>query len=239
MIRAAELRTLWHMLRGQPAGDSHAARLEAFYRPQAGHYDAFRERLLAGRAELIRALDVHAGQRVLELGAGTGRTAEFYAERVPTLQSLTLVDLCPSLLRQARLRTERWLNCVVHEADAAVYRETSVDRLYFSYALSMMPQWRATLHNAIDMLTQDGLLGVVDFYVSDRQPPTGFTRHGPWTRRFWPWWFGHDGVRLDGLVLRELHQRLEMKYLHEGYTSIPWLPGARVPYFIFVGRARR
>ena len=41
MSFAAELRTLWHLARGSRAAASHAARLEAFYRPQAAHYDRF------------------------------------------------------------------------------------------------------------------------------------------------------------------------------------------------------
>ncbi len=101
MSRVAEFTTLLRMARGLPEADSHAARLEAFYRPQAEHYDAFRERLLAGRSRMLRALALRAGQRVVELGAGTGRNAEYIADVVPGLQSLTLVHLCPALLEQA------------------------------------------------------------------------------------------------------------------------------------------
>ena len=38
MPLAAELRTLWHLARGSRMADSHAARLEAFYAPQAADY---------------------------------------------------------------------------------------------------------------------------------------------------------------------------------------------------------
>lgn len=239
MSRVAEFTTLLRMARGLPEADSHAARLEAFYRPQAEHYDAFRERLLAGRSRMLRALALRAGQRVVELGAGTGRNAEYIADVVPGLQSLTLVDLCPALLEQARRRAARWPNCRVVEADAATYRERNVDRVYLSYALSMMPDWRGVLDNALAMLAPDGLLGVVDFYVSEARPPRGYVTHGAWTRRFWPWWFAHDGVHLHGQVLRRLHERLDLEFLHEGRAPLPWLPGLTVPYFIFIGRPRR
>ena len=238
MSLAAELRTLWHLARGSRAADSHAARLEAFYRPQAAHYGRFRERLLAGRAELIDALDIRAGQQVLELGAGTGRNAEFFAATIPSLARLTLVDLCPALLEQARARAARWPNCEVIEADATHFVTSGVDRLLLSYALSMMPAADAVLSRACAMLAPGGLLGVVDFYVSDARPPVGLARHGALTRHFWPWWFAHDGVRLGSATLAQLRARLEPVRLVEGLAAVPYLPGLRVPYFQFIGRRR-
>lgn len=238
MSLGADARTLWQLACGQRAACSHAARLEAFYRHQAADYDRFRERLLAGRGELIAALDIRAGQRVLELGAGTGRNAEFFAPIIPTLTRLTLVDLCPALLEQARARAARWPNCEVIEADATRYLAAAIDRVFMSYALSMMPDWQAALTNACGMLAADGLLGVVDFYVADASPAPGLARHAGLTRWFWPRWFSHDGVRLDSAPLTALRAQLESVHLHEGLARVPYLPGLRVPYFIFVGRRR-
>lgn len=236
---AADWRTLWQMLRGQAQGGSQAGRLQAFYGPQAAHYDRFRERLLHGRAELIAKLDIGGGQHVVELGAGTGRNVEYYAEHAANLASLTLVDLCPALLHQAYQRAAAWPRCAVVEADASVYRPThAADRVYLSYALSMIPQWRRALDNALAMLAPEGLLGVVDFYVSAAQPPAGLVRHGAWTRRWWPWWFAHDGVQVSSTALAVLRERCATVYLREGLASVPYLPGLRVPYFVFVGRAR-
>lgn len=234
----ADLCTLWQLARGQRTATSHAARLEAFYRPQAAYYDRFRERLLMGRAALISALDIRAGQHVLELGAGTGRNAEFFAAVVPTLARLSLVDLCPALLEQARVRAAGWTNCEVIEADATRYQAAGIDRVFMSYALSMIPDWQTTLQNACAMLSEDGLLGVVDFYVSDALPAAGLARHGVLTRWFWPRWFAHDGVRLDSAALSALRAQLETVHLHEGLARVPYLPGLRVPYFVFVGRRR-
>lgn len=236
MHLTAELRTLWRLARGSPTAASHAARLEAFYAPQAADYDRFRERLLAGRAELIAALDIRAGQHVVELGAGTGRNAEFFADLIPALTRLTLVDLCPSLLAQARLRALRWPNCEVIEADASHFVAQGVDRLLLSYALSMMPAWQAVLSRAYAMLQPGGLIGVVDFYVSQARPVPGLVRHGALTRHWWPWWFAHDGVRLSSDTLAMLQAQFEPVHLHEGLAAVPYLPGLRVPYFQFIGR---
>lgn len=236
MSLSAELRTLWHLARGSRASGSHAARLEAFYAPQAAYYDRFRERLLRGRPELLAALDIRAGHHVLELGAGTGRNAEFFAPMIPSLARLTLVDLCPSLLSEARRRAQRWPNCEVVEADATHYVAHGVDRIVLSYALSMMPAWEAVLSRAYAMLKPGGLIGVVDFYVSESDPRAGLVRHGAVTRHFWPWWFKHDGVRLSSDTLTMLRLRFEQRHLVEGMAAVPWTPGLRVPYFQFVGR---
>ena len=44
---------LARLLRGMPRAPTHAQALTAFYGAQSRHYDAFRERLLQGREELL------------------------------------------------------------------------------------------------------------------------------------------------------------------------------------------
>lgn len=232
-----ELRILWHLLRGLPPAATHQERLERFYAPQAGRYDAFRERLLNGRANLIEKLDIKPGEKVVELGAGTGRNAEYYADRIPALDSLTLVDLCPSLLGKARERAAGWPNAQVLEADVTDWQPAvPADKVYFSYALTMIPEWFLAIDNAIAMLRPGGTLGVVDFYVSRASPAAGLKRHPLWQRSLWPLWFGHDGVNLSPDHLPYLRARLENVHLGEHLGAVPWLPGLKVPYYVFVGR---
>jgi S-adenosylmethionine-diacylgycerolhomoserine-N-methlytransferase len=100
----------------------------------------------------------------------------------------------------------------------------------------MMPAWEAVLSRAYAMLKPGGLIGVVDFYVSESDPRAGLVRHGALTRHFWPWWFKHDGVRLSSDTLTMLRLRFEQRHLVEGMATVPWTPGLRVPYFQFVGR---
>lgn len=241
MSRGAELRTLFHLLRGQPRSGSHEERLEAFYAPQARSYDSFRERLLQGREELVRRLDVRPGASVLELGCGTGRNIEFFGERVLSLKSVELVDLCEPLLAEARRRAARWPEVVkVTHADAECYRpDQAVDCVYLSYSLSMTAQWHKTLCNAVRMLRPGGTLGVVDFFVSDDSPPPGWARHGWLTRNFWPRWFAHDGVRLSSEPLRTLADRTITLHFEQRLAPVPWLPLVKVPYYLYVGRKRR
>ncbi|WP_295386707.1 class I SAM-dependent methyltransferase [uncultured Thiodictyon sp.] len=232
-----DAQVLLSLVRGQPRHGTLAERLDAFYAPQATHYDGFRERLLHGRADLMWQLAPPAGATVIELGAGTGRNLGFLGDRLCTLGSVELVDLCPALLNQARRRTRRLPNCRVVEADAVSYRPAEpVDLVYFSYSLTMMPDWEGALRNALTMLKPGGTLGVVDFYVSDPAPAAGLARHGPLTRWFWPRWFAHDGVRPSPAHLRTLRRLLPDHCVFEHRAPVPYLPGLRVPYYVFVGR---
>lgn len=233
----ADARVLLRLVRGQPRRGCLAERLEAFYAPQAEHYDTFRERLLHGRAELMARLAPVPGERVVELGAGTGRNLEFLGGRVDNLGQVDLVDLCPALLEKARRRARHHPNVRVIEADAVTYRpDQPADLVYLSYSLTMIPDWRGALTNAVSMLKPGGALGVVDFYVSEPAPAPGLARHGAFTRWFWPRWFGHDGVHPNPDHLATLRRLLPDHQLVEGHAPVPYLPGLRVPYYIFVGR---
>lgn len=229
----ADLRTLWHLARGAPShAKSHAERLERFYRPQAKSYDAFRERLLQGRRELIEQLQPPAGGLVVELGAGTGRNAGFFEARLQQFGALELVDLCPALLEQARRRWQGTSVIRVIEADATTYQPSRpADCVYFSYALTMIPQWREALANALCMLKPGGLLGVVDFGL-----PRGNCLSARCACEFWKRWFAHDGVHLDHAHVDTLQQITATVVLHESTTRLPYLPALQMPYYYFIGR---
>ena len=232
-----DLRVLLALLRGQPRGGQHAERLEAFYGPQADRYDDFRERLLHGREALIRLLDPAPGATVIELGGGTGRNVLFFGEWLDGLGRVEVVDLCRPLLAQARRRFADRPNVQVTEADACSYRPAQpADVLYFSYALTMIPDWQPAIDNGLAMLRPGGVFGAVDFYVSGAKPPPGLAKHGLLMRAFWPRWFAHDGVRLDAERLAYLRARLPDHRLEERLAPVPYLPGARVPYYLFVAR---
>jgi ubiquinone/menaquinone biosynthesis C-methylase UbiE len=234
-----EVAVLRQFLRGMPREGAQDERLGAFYGPQAAHYDRFRERLLQGRAELIAALELAADAHVVELGAGTGRNLEFFPEPLRQTARFTLVDLCRPLLEQARHRTRDMDNVAVIHADATRVRPPApADCVLLSYALTMIPDWRGAIDNALAMLRRGGQLAVVDFHVSAREPPPGQTRHGALARAFWPRWFGHDGVCLDPDHLPTLAARCPDHVLVQASAALPYLPLLRVPYFRFVGRRR-
>jgi len=230
-----ELGVLLRLLRGQPRSGDARERLNAFYAPQAERYDAFRSRLLHGRAELIERLELQPGHTVVELGAGTGWNTGCYAALLPYLAATHLVDLCAPLLAQARIRLAGHGNVWIHEADAAQFMPPrAADRVYIAYALTMMPAWERVLENARRMLKPGGRIGVVDFHLPEPRPGDGAL--AALGRAFWRVWFAHDGVMLDGARLARLRASFEPLVLQQRRGRLPYLPGLKAPYYLFVGR---
>ncbi len=232
----ADAAVLARLVRGMPRGTSHAQALATFYGAQSPHYDCFRERLLHGRAELIASLDLPERAHVVELGGGTGRNADFFGARLAHVAAYDVVDLCAPLLAQARLRQQRIPQLCAIEADATTWQpQRPVDVVILSYALTMMPDWRAAIDNAVTMLKPRGVLAVVDFHVSPARAEAGRVQHGTLMRHFWPMWFAHDGVRLDAAHLPALCRAVPRHDLIEASAPLPYVPLARVPYYRFVG----
>ncbi|MGB0135198.1 class I SAM-dependent methyltransferase [Dokdonella sp.] len=233
----ADFPILCSMLRGMPKSANQADSLAAFYAPQVDSYDRFRERLLQGREQLIAKIPLVEGTRLVDLGGGTGRNIEFFGDRASRIASYEVVDLCEPMLAQARRRAITYPQMHAVHGDATCWKPSqSADVVILSYALTMIPNWRAAIVNAVSMLKPGGMLGVVDFYVASEQPLPGCSHHSWFTRRFWPTWFGHDGVRLDSAQLPTLCTILPTCELTETCAAVPYLPLLRVPYYSFIGR---
>jgi len=232
-----DVAVLARLARGMPRRASHAESLGAFYGAQSAHYDRFRERLLQGRAELIADIALPPHAHVVELGGGTGRNIEFFGERIARIARYDVVDLCAPLLLRARERARLIPPLHAVEADATTWRPARpADVVILSYALTMIPDWRAAIANAIAMLGPGGTLAVVDFHVSPVRADAGRSQHSAFTRRFWPWWFAHDGVRPSAEHLPELCRALPRNAVVESRARVPYLPAMRVPFYRFLGR---
>jgi len=225
---SADARTLWRLIRGKPRSASHAADLQAFYAPQAANYDAFRARLLHGRQALIDELALRPGERVVELGCGTGSSLQALGTLTGQLARFDMVDLCPALLAVARQCSAACRTAHVTEADATTWQpDAPVDVVFMSYALTMMPQWPAVIANAHAMLAPGGRFGIVDFHLPRGGSPLG--------NAFWQRWFAHDGVHLSAEHLPLLRLTFVESRSAECRATVPYLPQLRAPYYRFVG----
>lgn len=236
----SDLRVLWHLLGKRVRGNSHTERLDSFYHGQARDYDSSRSRLLHGRQAMIDAIEVPEGGVWVDIGAGTGENAERLAHRRTRLKSLYLVDLCRPLLQVAEERIARdgWKNtsAVFSDGTKFVPPEGLADVVTFSYSLTMIPNWFCALEQAWSILKPGGVIGIVDFYVSRKHPDAGLKRHGWLTRNLVPTWFGNDNVHPSADHLPFLLNRFELSLLEEHTGTLPFVPFARVPYYIFKGR---
>lgn len=240
MSMTSDLRTIFHLIATPVVGKDHGERLESFYGRQVDHYDDFRKRLLHGREELYQRLPATVGGHWVEMGGGTGANLEFLGDRIRRLHKVSIVDLCPSMIQQAKQRASSrgWENVDAMVADASCVELTPADVIVFSYSLTMIPNWFSALECAITALKPNGLLGIVDFYVSRKYPSADFSRHSWLARSLWPLWFGFDNVNLSPDHLPFLMDRLVPVYRNESSGKIPYLPLVKAPYYQFIGQKK-
>lgn len=236
----SELNILYHMLLSPIRGHSHAERLESFYQGQATGYDALRSRLLHGRQDLWKALQAPEGGIWVDMGGGTGWNLTYLGASLNRLAHMYVVDLSPSLLAMAQDRIDRsgWRNVTPVEADVTRFTpdRAPVDVVTFSYSLTMIPDWFAALEQAWNLLRPGGTIGVVDFYVSRKYPAEYAKRHSWLTRSFWPVWFNSDNVFPSPDHVPYLHRHFETEMFSEHAGTMPYMPGVRVPYYLYIGR---
>lgn len=166
---------------------THDALMDAVYRNQKYIYDATRKYYLFGRDGLIRNLEATPGMSVLEIGCGTGRNLACAAQSWPGAQ-LHGLDISDEMLSVARKRMGA--DCVLSRGDAtsfdpeALFGRATFDRVFISYALSMIPQWEQAMDQAARALAPGGSLHVVDFGDFGGLPrPARSLMHG-WLEKF-------------------------------------------------------
>lgn len=225
-------------LRLRPRGATQPERMDAFYGPIARDYDRLRVVLLQGRERLARLLPLRPGLEIADLGCGTGWLCALLGDRLRDCRALHLVDCSAAMLAVARRRVavSGPPQAQLHLADAATWRAPRpLDLAVCSYALSMVPDWRACLDNLLHQLRPGGHLALVDFYVSSARPPPGHRRHPAWMRRLWPPLFRCDGVHLRPALLPELERRFATVHREEALSRLPLLRLPR-PVLLYLGR---
>ena len=118
-----------------------------------------------GRVAGIAALRLRPGDRVLDVGCGTGLNLPLLREAVGADGSVVGVDASTAMLRQAndRIRRAGWSNVTVLEGDAARLRAPGpVDAVLFTYSLSVIGDWRGAWAQAMAVLRPGGRVAVVD-----------------------------------------------------------------------------
>ena len=156
-----------------------AVRMDRMYRHQRHIYDATRKFFLLGRDGLIERLSLVSGDRVVEIGCGTGRNLVALARRYPGVR-LYGIDASAEMLRTAQRHIHRgglggrvWLAHGLGEeldAQAMFGLDRPFDAAVISYALTMIPTWPAVVERAVSQLRPGGRLAVVDFWDQHELP---------------------------------------------------------------------
>ncbi len=159
--------------------------MNGMYRWTRHIYDASRKYYLFGRDRLIKDISCKPGDVVIEVGCGTARNLIKLARRYP--DSLFYgVDASDEMLKTA--------HASVHAAGLSdriflaqgyaqnfnpqrLFNITSnADKIFFSYSLSMIPQWQDSIRHAKSQLNNKGELWIADF--ADLKSLPRFIRKG-------------------------------------------------------------
>lgn len=155
-----------------------ATRMDRHYRFQRHIYDATRTHYLIGRQPMLAKLSPPSGGSVLEVGCGTAWNLIRAAKRYPDAR-LFGVDVSAAMLATAGNAVAR--NGLTHrirlaQADAThldtakAFGIPAFDRVFISYALSMIPGWQQALAAAERAVGPRGELHIVDFGQCEHLP---------------------------------------------------------------------
>jgi phosphatidylethanolamine/phosphatidyl-N-methylethanolamine N-methyltransferase len=147
------------------------------YENIAWFYDlTFGPVLHPGRVDAIARMGIRPGDRVLEVGVGTGINAALY----PSYCSVTGVDFSSSMLEKARERVARKgvRNVRLLEMDAAnmKFADDSFDIVYAPYVISVVPDPVAVTREMRRVCRPGGRIVILNHFRSK-------ARFGAWLER--------------------------------------------------------
>lgn len=198
-------------------------KMTRMYRWTRHVYDATRRYYLLGRDRMLRQIARLPAGAVLEVGCGTARNLRVLDRAAPQHAlfgidaSLSMLATARTTLAEAGARDRVALEHGLAQTLAPARqfgRDRPFDVIFFSYVLSMIPDWPAALRSALRHLAPGGRLYIVDFWDQDGLPS----------------WFG--GALRQWLALFDVHPRpalvSHLRHWHrvEGLTSAV-LPVAR------------
>lgn len=139
------------------------------YRGFAPLYDAFYGKVLEpGRRAAIQGMDLQPGQRVLEVGIGTGLSLAAYPPGVKVVG----VDIAPEMLEKARRRATRCqrepapdLN--VMDARALEFPDASFDTVVAMYVVSVSPEPERVVAEMVRVCRPGGAIVIVNHFRTE------------------------------------------------------------------------
>lgn len=210
---------------GEHNTGSHGRLMDSVYTKQRHIYDLSRKYYLLGRDPLIAGLEVPPGGSVLEIACGTGRNLILAARSYPDAQ-LYGFDISAEMLATARRSVEKAglssrIRLAVGDAEAfdpmELFGAEKFDRVFFSYSLSMIPDWQAAIAAGLAAVTPGGSLHIADFGCQEDIPPVFGRLLRAWLAKF------HVEPRADlETVLGDLagNATIEFEKLYRDYARL-------------------
>jgi ubiquinone/menaquinone biosynthesis C-methylase UbiE len=154
-------------------------RLIEKYRKSAPRYDVTSRLNVAlgpqraHRRRAVQALRLRPGDRVVEIGCGTGLNFPLIEREIGSEGRIIGVDITDAMLAQAqrRIATNGWSNVTLVQADAAEFQfPTGIDAILATYAHSLLPDCGQVIARGAAALSAGGRWVVLDVKVPDATP---------------------------------------------------------------------
>ena len=148
--------------------------IEQTYRRYARFYDfCFGAVFQPGRKAIVDRMGCRAGERILEVGVGTGLSLPLYPGNV----TVTGIDISRHMLRQARARKERdqldnVAKLALMDAEDMEFEDDSFDRVVAMYVASVVPNPRRLVDEMRRVCKPSGQIIFVNHFHS-RNPILG------------------------------------------------------------------
>lgn len=200
--------------------------MDDMYRWTRHVYDLTRKYYLLGRDQLIDQLNAKEDEIVCEVGCGTARNLIKIAQKYPKSHYYGL-DASDEMLKTAQINlknADMGGKVALKQAFSQSFEpkslfsiEKDIDKLVFSYALSIIPPWHESIDHALELLPVGGQIHIVDFGSQEGLPV--------FFRKFLFWWLKqfhvfHKPEILDYLKRLEVEKKglLEVQHLYKGYA---------------------
>jgi len=200
--------------------------MDNMYRWTRHIYDASRKYYLLGRDKLIENLDAKENDQICEVGCGTARNLVKLAKHYPSTRFFGL-DASDEMLKTAGTNLDREnlaRKIIIRQAYSQSFQPASLfeierplDKIVFSYALSIIPPWQESIDHALELLPLGGEIHIVDFGGQDDLPAA--------FRKFLFWWLKmfhvyHKPEILEYLKRMDYEKKgtLEVEHLYRGYA---------------------
>ncbi|OGW59538.1 MAG: hypothetical protein A2Y48_09540 [Nitrospirae bacterium RIFCSPLOW2_12_42_9] len=120
----------------------------------------------AGRENAVKRLRLSPGDRILEVGVGTGLSFPFF----PSHCIINGIDLSEEMLRRARkrLKNHQISNIVVERMDASMmaFPDDTFDAVFAAYLITAVPDPWSVLSEIKRVCKKDGLIVMVNHFMS-------------------------------------------------------------------------
>lgn len=141
--------------------------LERVYSSYAGVYDRIFRVFNESREAVVSNLNIRPGDRVLEVGVGTGLCLPMY----PSHCSVTAIDLSEAMLEKAaeRVMEEELKNVRLERMDAGemTFPDDSFDIVIAAYVVTAVPDYRKLMSEMIRVSRPGGRLVLLNHFTQD------------------------------------------------------------------------